>query len=151
MQIDRARIVEQCGVAAFAPSGLADGNRVLGTAHVRFLDRDDDVTFTSHLQLVAGGRIGAVDGYATMRDALFELGVLTRGERVGAAAVMERDGRYFGHVLKGRDLEKGVRAPLRPAFLEEDARSSVVAMRTNDRFERLRALVDGGWNRRFRD
>jgi hypothetical protein len=129
---------------------VPDANRVLATATVRFADLEDGHTYTDHLQLVAGGRLGSRVGYATLREAMFELGVSTRGERVGAAAVIERNGRFYGHALKGRDLSQGLRAPLRQAYFEEDARSAVVELRARDRFERLRALVDGGWTHRFR-
>jgi hypothetical protein len=148
MQI--AAAYDATGTARTGRVSAPDANRVLATAAVRYFDRDDHVPFTTHLQLVSGGRLGARAGYATLRDAMFELGVLTRGERVGAAAIVERDGRYYGHALKGRDLEQGVRAPLKRTYLEEDARASVVELRTSDRFERLRALVDGGWTHRFR-
>jgi hypothetical protein len=127
-----------------------DTNRVLANARIRVLDRDDNHTFTTHMQLVSGGRLGARFGYETLRDALFDLGVLTRGDRVGAAAVIEREGRFYGHVLKGRDLEQGMRAPLRRTYLEADAKAAVVELRASDRFERLRALVDGAWTHRFR-
>lgn len=139
-----------------APAGTADAaqlpdaSRNVARAKIRIFDREDHVTFTTHVQLVTGGRLGARDGYETLREAMFELGVMTRGDRVGAAAVLERDGRFFGHVLKGRDLEKGVRSPLRRQYLEEDAGASVVELRTSNRHERLRALVDGGWTHRFR-
>jgi hypothetical protein len=129
---------------------IPDANRVLGEFNIRVFDRDDHVTFTMHHQLVSGGRLGAREGYATLREAMFELGVLTHGEQRGAAAVLERDGRYFGHQLKGRDLEEGLRAPLVTEFLEDDSRARVVELRAAQRHERLRALVDGGWTHRFR-
>lgn len=127
-----------------------DANRVLGDVRIRFFDRDDHVTFTAHQQLVAGGRVGARDGYETLREAMIELAFVTRGERTQAAAVLERDGRFFGHALKGRDLEQGVRAPLRRTYLEADERMEVVEFRAKDRIERLRAIVDGAYSHRFR-
>lgn len=138
--------------AAPAPelARIPDANRVLAEARVRIYDRDDAVTFTSHLLLVAGGRVGARAGYDTLREALGALGALTRGDRVAGAAVLERDGRFFGHALKGRDLEEGLRAPLRRTYLEPDARARVVELRTTGRVDRLRALVDGAWVHRFR-
>ncbi len=136
----------QAAVATRTP----DANRVLGDVRIRFFDRDDRVTFTSHQQLVAGGRVGAVDGYETLREALAELSFATRGERTQAAAVLERDGRFYGHALKGRDLEQGVRAPLRSTHLETDDRLQVVEFRAEGRIDRLRAIVDGAYSRRFR-
>ena len=59
-------------------------------------------------------------------------------------------GRFFGHALKGRDLEQGLRAPLRRTWLETDAQAEVVELRITDGHERLRALVDGEWSHRFR-
>lgn len=150
------QIAPMPGMGATAPVASVDAvrtpdaNRVLASAKIRIFDREDHHTFTTHSQLVSGGRLGSRVGYDTLREAMFELGVLTRGERVGAAAVIERYGRFYGHVLKGRDLEQGLRAPLRRTYLEDDARASVVELRTSDRFERLRALVDGGWTHRFR-
>ncbi|MCW2924274.1 MAG: hypothetical protein JWM98_1678 [Thermoleophilia bacterium] len=131
-------------------AGVVDANRNLAEVRVRVLDRDDRVTFTSHLQLVAGGRLGAEQGYATLRDAMAELAGLTRGERTPGAVVLEREGRFFGHLLKGRDLEAGLRAPLRRMYFETDERAQVVELRSVDRHERVRALVDGDWNHRFR-
>lgn len=127
-----------------------DANRVVGQARVRIFDREDHHTFTNHLQLVTGGRLGASQGYSTLKQAMFELGGLTKGEQVGAAAILERDGRFFGHVLKGRDLERGVRAPLRPAYFETDKRAIVTDYRTVSVHDRLRAIVDGVWVHRFR-
>lgn len=129
---------------------IPDANRVLAEARIRLFDREDAVTFTSHLQLVAGGRLGAREGYDTLREALGALGELTRGDRIAGAAVLERDGRFFGHALKGRDLEQGIRAPLRRTYLEDDARARVLELRTTGRVDRLRALVDGAWTHRFR-
>jgi hypothetical protein len=129
---------------------IPDANRVLGEVRLRTFDRDDHHTFTTHLQLVSGGRLGARDGYATLREAMVELGAATRGDRVAAAAVLERSGRFFGHALKGRDLEQGLRAPLRRTWLETDAQAEIVELRITDRHERLRALVDGEWSHRFR-
>ena len=141
-----------------APMGTAvgleprtpDANRVLGEVRIRFFDRDDHVTFTAHQQLVAGGRVGAREGYETLREAMIELAFATRGERTQAAAVLEREGRFYGHLLKGRDLEQGVRAPLRSTHLEADDRLEVVEFRANDRLDRLRAIVDGAYAHRFR-
>ncbi len=127
-----------------------DANRVLGNVRIRIFDRDDHVTFTAHQQLVAGGRVGARDGYRTLREAMIELAFVTRGDRNQAAAVLERDGRFFGHALKGRDLEQGVRAPLRRTHLETDDRMKVVEFRAQERFDRLRAIVDGAYSHRFR-
>jgi hypothetical protein len=132
-----------------APIVTPDVNRNLAEVRIRILDRDDHVTFTSHLQLVSGGRVGATEGYETLREALDALSVATRGERP-AAAVLERYGRFYGHTLKGRDLEEGLRAPLRHTYLEADERAEVVELRADDRFERVRALVDGDWRHRFR-
>jgi len=135
--------------AAIAPRTL-DANRVLGDARIRFFDRDDHTTFTAHQQLVAGGRMGAIEGYATLRETMVELAFATRGERASAAAVLEREGRFFGHALKGRDLEQGVRAPLRPSHLETDDRVQVVEFRAQERLDRFRAIVDGAYSLRFR-
>lgn len=128
---------------------LLDANRNLAEVRIRVLDRDDHVTFTSHQQLVAGGRVGAREGYVTLRDALEELARFTAGDRP-AAVVLEREGRYFGHALKGRDLEQGLRAPLRRIHLEADERAQVLELRAKHRHERVRALVDGAWTHRFR-
>ncbi|MCW2920293.1 MAG: hypothetical protein JWL76_167 [Thermoleophilia bacterium] len=132
-----------------AATGTPDANRVLGDVRIRFFDRDDRVTFTAHQQLVAGGRVGAATGYETLREAMAELSFATRGERQ-AAAVLERDGRFYGHALKGRDLEQGVRAPLRSSHLETDDRLEVVDFTAEQRIDRLRAIVDGAYSRRFR-
>ncbi len=137
------------GAAAATPR-TPDANRVLGDVRIRILDRDDHVTFTAHQQLVAGGRVGAREGYTTLREAMIELAFVTRGERAQAAAILERDGRFFGHALKGRDLEQGVRAPLRRTYLETDDRMQVVELRADDRLDRLRAIVDGAYAHRFR-
>ena len=137
------------GTVAAEPRVIPDVNRKLAEVRIRIFDRDDHVTFTSHLQLVSGGRVGARDGYATLRDALEALSAATRGDRP-AAVVMERYGRFYGHLLKGRDLEEGLRAPLRRVYLETDDRAEVVELRAEDRFERVRALVDGDWRHRFR-
>ena len=137
------------GAGSARPSVTPDVNRNLADVRVRFFDREDHVTFTSHLALVSGGRVGASEGYATLREALDALTVVTRGERP-AAAVLERYGRYYGHTLKGRDLEEGLRAPLRRQYLEADEGAEVIELRADDRFERLRALVDGDWRHRFR-
>jgi hypothetical protein len=136
--------------AAVAAPRTPDANRVLGDVRIRFFDRDDHVTFTAHQQLVAGGRVGAREGYATLREAMVELAFATRGDRVQAAAVLERDGRFYGHALKGRDLEQGVRAPLRRTYLEADDRMEVVEFRAKERLDRLRAIVDGAYSHRFR-
>ena len=154
MQI-ATNITEVAGTAAGMPAMAAavqtpDANRVLGDVRIRFFDRDDHVTFTSHQQLVAGGRVGAREGYETLREAMIELAFVTRGDRIQAAAVLERDGRFFGHALKGRDLEQGVRAPLRRTYLEADDRMAVVEFRAQERIDRLRAIVDGAYSHRFR-
>ena len=94
--------------------------------------------------------MGAADGYETLREAMSELSFATRGERNQAAAVLERDGRFFGLALKGRDLEQGVRAPLRSTHLEADDRLEVVDFTVGERLDRLRAIVDGAYSRRFR-
>lgn len=140
----------QLAAGAAELARIPDANRILADARIRVLDRDDAVTFTAHLQLVAGGRLGAREGYGTLRDAIGALGELTRGERVAGAAVLERDGRFYGHALKGRDLEQGLRAPLRRTYLEPDSRARVLELRTTGRVERLLALVDGAWTHRFR-
>ena len=137
------------GAVAATPR-TPDANRVLGDVRIRIFDRDDHVTFTAHQQLVAGGRVGAREGYTTLREAMAELAFATRGERAQAAAILERDGRFFGHALKGRDLEQGVRAPLRRTHLEADDRMQVVELRADDRLDRLRAIVDGAYSHRFR-
>ncbi len=134
--------------AAAAMPRTPDANRVLGDVRIRFFDRDDHVTFTSHQQLVAGGRVGATEGYATLREAMIELAFATRGDSQ-AAAVLERGGRFFGHALKGRDLEQGVRAPLRRTHLEKDDHVEVVEFRVKERLDRLRAIVDGAYSHRF--
>jgi hypothetical protein len=130
-------------------ASMPDANRNVAEVRIRFLDRDDRVTFTTHAQLVAGGRLGARDGYATLREAMAQLAQLTLGD-APAAVVLERDGRFFGHELKGRDLEQGFRAPLRPTYLESDDRAEVVELRATERHERVRALVDGAYEHRFR-
>ena len=147
IQMDRMAAL---GTSAAAPRAIPDANRLLGDVRIRFFDREDHVTFTTHDELVAGGRLGARDGYATLRDAMTDLAELTRGETRGAAAVLERAGRYYGHALKGRDLEQGNRAPLTRLYLEADEGAEVVELRASSRHERLRALVDGDWRHRFR-
>lgn len=142
--------IAAAGTAMAAAPRTPDANRVLGDVRIRFFDRDDHVTFTAHQQLVAGGRVGARDGYETLREAMIELAFVTRGERNQAAAILEREGRFFGHALKGRDLEQGVRAPLRRTYLEADERMEVVEFRAQDRLDRLRAIVDGAYSHRFR-
>lgn len=131
-------------------AALPDANRALAEVRIRFLDLEDGVTFTTHEQLVAGGRVGAREGYATLREALGDLAEITRGDRA-AAVVLERSGRYYGHDLKGRDLEQGTRAPLQRLHLEPDEGARVLELRASSRFERVRALVDGAWSHRFRD
>lgn len=153
MQISTGSSKAAAGAHGFVPTlphAVPDANRILGRVRVRLLDREDHVTFTSHLQLVAGGRVGAMDGYATLREALAQLAEATAGDRP-AAAVLEREGRYFGHRLKARDLEQGIRAPLRWTWLEADDHQQLLQLRPTVRFERLRALVDGAWMHRFRD
>jgi hypothetical protein len=143
-------LIGTLGTSAAEPRVVVpDVNRKLAEVRVRMFDRDDRVTFTSHLQLVSGGRVGASEGYATLREALGALADVTRGERP-AAVVLERYGRFYGHTLKGRDLEEGLRAPLRRTYLEADDNAEVVELRAEDRFERVRALVDGDWSHRFR-
>ncbi|MCW2949086.1 MAG: hypothetical protein JWN41_99 [Thermoleophilia bacterium] len=126
-------------------------NRVVGEFRIRFLDLDDGVTFTSHETLVAGARVGAHQGYATLTTAMADLAAATAGA-ASAAAVLERDGRFYGHLLKGRDHEAGSASPLRPLNLESDDRAEVVEIRTDHvgRAPELRALVDGTWSHRFR-
>lgn len=150
MHIAMNAIVAAAGAEPVRPTGVPDANRVLGEVRVRTLDLDDHVTFTSHIRLVAGGRVGALDGYETLRDAVNGLARLTRGDRAGAA-VLERDGRFFGHRLKGRDLEQGFRAPLQKIHFETDEWAEVVDLRADERHVRLRALVDGDWSHRFRN
>jgi len=130
-------------------AGTPDINRTVATATIRMFDKDDHVTYTTHQQLVTGGVVGAREGYATLRSALSAIAQLTRGE-APAAVVVERDGRFLGRMLKGRDLERGTRAPLLPLYLEADDRLRVVRLQTKDRLERVRALVDGDWTQRFR-
>ena len=132
-------------------AGLPDANRVIGEFRVRFLDRDDQVTFTSHQTFVAGARVGARDGYDTLCAAMEDLARATAGN-ASAAAVLERGGRYYGHQLKGRDHEIGSRAPLQLVNLEPDTRMEVVEFRLGERgpSPALRALVDGTWSHRFR-
>ncbi|MCW2928753.1 MAG: hypothetical protein JWM86_2721 [Thermoleophilia bacterium] len=137
------------GTSMVAAPRTPDANRNLAEVRIRFLDRDDQVTFTSHQQLVAGGRVGARDGYETLRDAIADLARTTAGDRP-AAVVLERGGRYYGHSLKGRDLEQGFRAPAKRLHLETDDRSQVMELRATERYERVRALVDGAWTHRFR-
>lgn len=138
------------GRSAAPPRVVPDANRNLAEVRIRIFDRDDHVTFTSHQQLVSGGRVGAADGYVTLRDALEALATATRGDRP-AAVVLERYGRFYGHLLKGRDLEQGLRAPLKRMHLEADDRAEVVELRATTRFVRVRALVDGDWTHRFRE
>lgn len=140
--------IAQAAVPGMA--GLRDANRVLGEARIRVYDREDHVTFTVREQLVSGGLVGAREGYDTLRDAIAQLAAATTGDHVAAAAVIEREGRFFGHQLKRRDLEQGFRAPLRPSYLEADEGAEVVELRAKDRFERLRAIVDGDFTHRFR-
>lgn len=136
--------------AAVPGSVNADINRIVGRFAVRYLDREDGVTFTMHQQFVTGGAVGARDGYGTLGAALADLRVATARE-AAAAVVVERDGRYFGRALKVRDLEQGLRAPLERLHLEADERVAVREMRVvGDLHERFRAIVDGAWDRRFR-
>jgi hypothetical protein len=134
---------------AVAAQSVPDANRRLGEVQVRYLDRDDHVTFTTHHEFFSGGRAGAREGYATLVEAVRDLGRITRGD-IGAVAVLEREGRFFGLQLKGRDLEDGLRGPIRRIHLEADDRESVVELRADSRFDRLRAFVDGAWTHRFR-
>jgi hypothetical protein len=136
-------------IAPMGMAGLPDASRNLGEFRRRIADLEDGVTFVVRDEFVAGGRVGARDGYATLQAAIAELAGLTR-ESVPAAAVLMREGRYYGHVLKGRDLELGFRAPLKPIHLEEDTQSRVLDLRVRDRFDRLQAVVDGTYVHRFR-
>ncbi|MCW2961526.1 MAG: hypothetical protein JWM25_1613 [Thermoleophilia bacterium] len=152
MQIDTGmdrRDMRTTAGGAVGLRALPDANRGLGEFRIRFLDRDDHVTFTTHQAAVAGGRAGAREGYATLRDAIAALTTATAGD-IPAAVVMERSGRYFGHQLKARDLERGFRAPLLPLHLETDERAAVMELRATNRMERVRAFVDGSWVHRFR-
>lgn len=139
------------GSRTLAPgSAHADINRVIGRFAVRYLDREDGVTSTLHQQFVTGGGVGARDGYDTLRGALTDLGLVTAHD-AAAAVVIERDGRFYGRQLKVRDLERGLRAPLEPLHLEADARVAVRDLRVDGYLhERVRAIVDGEWDRRFR-
>jgi hypothetical protein len=118
---------------------------------VRFLDHEDNVTFTTHQTFVTGARVGARDGYDTLRAAMDDLATATTGA-ASAAAVIERAGRFYGHLLKGRDHEQGSRAPLQLVNLEPDDRAEVVELRLGEsgRAPALRAFVDGAWSHRFR-
>jgi hypothetical protein len=132
-------------------TSVPDTNRIVGEFRVRFLDLDDHVTFTSHQTFVAGARVGARDGYLTLAAAIEDLTTATAGA-ASAAAVLERNGRFYGHVLKGRDHEEGSRSPLKLVDLEPDDRAEVVELRLagSGRVPTLRALVDGAWSHRFR-
>lgn len=145
-----ARLAPAPALALHAARSIPDVNRTVGEFRIRILDRDDHVTFTMHQELVAGGRVGAREGYATLGAALADLSTRTAGD-AAASVVIERAGRFFGHALKGRDLEQGFRAPLRPMHLESDERAEVVDLRVQDRYQRIRALVDGAWVHRFRN
>lgn len=149
--VTRTEAQRPFGTAPSSPTALPDANRIIGEFRVRFLDREDGVTFTSHQTFVTGGRVGARDGYETLKDAMSELAIATSGA-TSAAAVIERGGRYYGHLLKGRDHEEGSRAPLRAVNLEPEERAEVVELRLGDtpRATALRALVDGTWSHRFR-
>lgn len=149
MQLNIGRDATHTLVTSVTAPRIPDANRNLAEVRIRFLDKDDHVTFTSHQQLVAGGRVGAREGYETLRDALADLSTRTAGDRP-AAVVLELGGRFYGHTLKGRDLEQGFRAPAKRLHLEEDDRSQVVELRASDRFTRVRAIVDGAWEHRFR-
>jgi hypothetical protein len=129
---------------------IPDAHRILGEYRVRIFDRDDRVTFTTRQQYVAGGIVGSRAGYASLADAVRALSNVTAGD-ASAAVILERRGVFFGHALKGRDLEQGFRSPLRMVHLEPDARAEVRELRVTSRFERVRALVDGEWVRRFRN
>jgi len=148
MQMLPIAIIPAIRASSINAMGLPDVNRALGEFRIRFLDRDDRVTFTVRQGMVAGGRVGADAGYATLRDAMTDLARATVGD-ASAAVVLERAGRFYGHTLKGRDLEQGFRAPLRHSALEADARAEVVALRSSDRLDRVRAFVDGAWSHRF--
>lgn len=143
------QIAPTARLAAPAPAGTPDINRYVALANIRMFDKDDHVTFTTHQQLVTGGVVGAREGYASLRAAMSALSGITRGLHP-AAVVVERDGRFLGRILKGRDLERGTRAPLVPMYFETDERLRVVRLETRDRAERIRALVDGDWSQRFR-
>jgi len=149
--VTRTEAQHPFGTAPSLAAGLPDANRILGDFRVRFLDREDGVTFTSHQTFVAGARVGARAGYETLREAMSELTIATSGA-ASAAAIVERAGRYYGHLLKGRDHEEGSRAPLRAVNLEPDERAEVVELRFAEqgRAPALRALVDGTWSHRFR-
>lgn len=144
------RMTSRAG-AVPAPSRPHDVNRVVGSFVVRYLDREDGVTFTAHQEFVTGGRVGARDGYDSLRLAMDELTIRTAGEDVPAAVVIERDGRYYGRTLKARRLEQGSDAPLERLHLEADKLVEVRELRVRHGLhERARAIVDGTWNRRFR-
>lgn len=136
--------------APIPAAGHADINRVVGRFAVRYLDREDGVTYTLHQQFVTGGGVGARAGYESLGAAVADLRLATARE-AAAAVVVERDGRYFGRTLKVRDLERGLRAPLEALHLEADERVAVRELRVvGTLHERVRAIVDGGWDRRFR-
>lgn len=137
------------GWSAIEALRIPDANRRLGELRIRFHDHEDGMVFSTRTQAVSGARVGDDRGYADLRTAMGAIALLTAGD-APAAAVLLRDGRFFGHVLKGRDVERGIGSPLRPLHLEPDAVASVLALRAANRFERLAAVVDGGWSHRFR-
>lgn len=127
----------------------ADVGRTVGQVRVRVDNLEDGFPFTSHVQLITGAPLGARQGYETLTTAIRDLSVVTEGH-VPAAAVIEREGRYYGHQLQARDLELGVRSPAQPLHLEADEMSAPLGVRTVLRHERLGALVDGEFVHRFR-
>jgi hypothetical protein len=126
-----------------------DAGRTLGKLSVRYQNLEEGGTFTTHYQLVAGGLVGASEGYSTLRAAMRAMTEPTK-VNAPAAAIIERDGRYYGHVLKSRDLEYGIHSRVEPLFFEEDSMSRIADIRATARMERLHAIVDGDFAHRFR-
>lgn len=127
-----------------------DMNRNLGEFRIRTADLEDGVTFTTRAHFVTGGLIGKRAGYDDLNVAIRDLALKTDG-LTPAAAIVEREGRFFGRQLKMRDLEQGITSAVTAAWLEEDSMSRVLDVRsTGDRFAGLRAVIDGAYVHRFR-
>ena len=128
----------------------ADVGRIVGQLRLRVDNLEDGFNFTTTYQAVTGGARGARSGYATLAGAVRDLQAASEGH-TPAVAVLERGGRFYGHELRGRDLDAGLlRSPAGPMHLESDEMSEPLELRATLRHERLRAVVDGTLVHRFR-
>ncbi len=76
----------------------------LGSATTTWLKRGSLGTTQVEYDLYAGNRVGPAEGWASARDAISAVGLLTAAHDTPAAAVLRHSGRFYGYEILANDL-----------------------------------------------